>query len=62
MTQALQPSNEMALQSLIEEQAIDDVTGIGRTIKEGIETGVSTAMDIILKQDQRSLPAGKCVT
>jgi hypothetical protein len=57
MTQALQPSNEMALQSLIEEQAIDDVTGIGGTIKEGIETGVSTAMDII-KTRSKKLPAG----
>tara|TARA_B100000953_G_scaffold263560_1_gene230331 strand:- start:452 stop:1591 length:1140 start_codon:yes stop_codon:yes gene_type:complete len=57
VSQALEPSDEMALQALIEEQAIDDVSGFGGEVAEGISQGLSTALTV-LKKGSRRTPVG----
>jgi hypothetical protein len=49
VSQALQPSNEQEIATLMQESAMDQITDYGGEVTEGISTGVSTALSYLKK-------------
>ena len=54
VSQALQPSEDAELATLIQESAIDDVTGTGGEVAEGISTGVETALSFMRTRSKKA--------
>ena len=57
VSQALEPSREAEIASIMQESAMDEITDVGGTIEEGLSAGAMTAFNFLKKGSKRT-PAG----